>query len=603
MVALLLTVAWLGGRGLAADAIWHDEAWTIYVAGGGPFGPLTLAKVWARTASDDPRWAPGFFLLMNGWGRLIGWEVFGLRALSLWGGLLGVAWVYRLGRDTLSPLAGGVGAFTLGASAFYSVYLHEIRPYSWIVVMVIPCVWGYWRIIGGDRGWLPVLALFAGTLGTAYIHYYAVVVPLAVAVYHLLFGPKTREWWLPVGIMAAAAVAFLPWVSVVLEAVAITTAEEGLTVYSIATPDLLHQTLNRFANGQAAQWVVLALASGWVFRQEPGVRYVWVVTVGAFGLAVIVNQFTQSLTFIRYMMMLWGLLAVVAGFGAAALARRASPGMVALLVTVWGVWGVGLMIWPGYRTTIDAPNWFISWDVLADAIDGYATENDLTLMHLPEGQARWTHEMVSRFYLTPLPGEHDLIVHEFDMDDRAYAQQARQIRAERVHYAYDPDFVPVRGWIFEQALEENYVECAEPIQDERLHLRTYWRAATSGPAVAQFGAGRFSQPLTARLLAPLPDQPGDLLTVPLMWQTPPDAPPYTYSGGLHLLDANGALVAQYDAGIPLPGERGCMLVTLALSALPPGEYTAALVAYAWETGEPLLTDDNTPTVAIGSVRR
>ena len=53
-----------------------------------------------------PRHPPGWSVLLSIWGLFVGWSEFAIRALSLFIGLLTLAWVYRAGRDFFAPAAG-----------------------------------------------------------------------------------------------------------------------------------------------------------------------------------------------------------------------------------------------------------------------------------------------------------------------------------------------------------------------------------------------------------------------------------------------------------------------------------------------------------------
>src|SRR5262245_40462494 len=95
VIPLLLLTSWLGARGLNADAIWYDEYWSLYYAGGAHYGPITLGETWTRVAQTDIELnPPGYYLLLNGWGALVGWTEYAGRALSLLVGVLAVAFTY-----------------------------------------------------------------------------------------------------------------------------------------------------------------------------------------------------------------------------------------------------------------------------------------------------------------------------------------------------------------------------------------------------------------------------------------------------------------------------------------------------------------------------
>lgn len=147
VVLLLLIAAWLGARSLNADAIWYDEYWSIYDAGGAHYGPLSPAQIWERVSGRNPWHAPGYFFLMGAWGSLTGWTAFAARSLSLLVGLLTIAWTYRLGKDIASARVGLSAATLLGTSALYASYLHELRAYTLYTLFTVVTLWAYWKIL------------------------------------------------------------------------------------------------------------------------------------------------------------------------------------------------------------------------------------------------------------------------------------------------------------------------------------------------------------------------------------------------------------------------------------------------------------------------
>jgi hypothetical protein len=65
-------------------------------------------------------------------------------------------------------------------------------------------------------------------------------------------------------------------------------------------------------------------------------------------------------------------------------------------------------------------------------------------------------------------------------------------------------------------------------------------------------------------------------------------PPETYSVGLHLVDAGGALQAQADYGLPAAGQS-CRMAEIPINGLVPDEYQLRMFVYNWQTGERLTT--------------
>jgi hypothetical protein len=192
LVPVILVTFWLGARGLNADPLWGDERLSIYDAGGGPYEPRTLTQIWEGVTARNPWHAPGYFIVLSGWGRLVGWQPPSLRAMSLLFGVLGVACTYRLGRDMVSPRVGLIAAAAVGTSAFFVYYLHELRMYTLFVVLTAFTIWVYWRIVTGKREPHGLLwaGLLVGASGMLYTHYFASLPLFAIVLYNVL----VQQW-------------------------------------------------------------------------------------------------------------------------------------------------------------------------------------------------------------------------------------------------------------------------------------------------------------------------------------------------------------------------------------------------------------------------
>ena len=99
LLPLLLATALIAPL-LDVDAFNGDEPASLLAAGILRTGSWSILDVWENTA---PRHPPGWVVLLSVWGLFVGWSEFAIRALSLFIGLLTLAWVYRAGRDFFAP--------------------------------------------------------------------------------------------------------------------------------------------------------------------------------------------------------------------------------------------------------------------------------------------------------------------------------------------------------------------------------------------------------------------------------------------------------------------------------------------------------------------
>ena len=108
---------------LNVDVFNGDEPASLLAAGILRTGSWSILDIWENTA---PRHPPGWAVLLSIWGPFVGWSEFAIRALSLFIGLLTLAWVYRTGRNFFAPAA-GLFADTAAQRLGLSSRLHGAR--------------------------------------------------------------------------------------------------------------------------------------------------------------------------------------------------------------------------------------------------------------------------------------------------------------------------------------------------------------------------------------------------------------------------------------------------------------------------------------------
>ena len=600
LIPALLVSAWLGARGLNADAIWYDEWASLYMAGSPPYGPASPFEILARS-SAQPWQPPVYYLLLALWGSLAGWDVYALRALSLLAGLLAVAWTYRLGydlarhgqsgRSEVDPALVGIGAaVALGLSAFFIHYYHELRTYSYHALFAVIAVWAYWHWLTRRRSWRADLILLAALVGLLYSHYFSLLIIGALGLHHLLLAPKTRNWWRVPALMVAAGALFLPWLHVALTAPPeASVTDPVLREAALAPNQIVERLLFAFSNGATALLIVLA-AAAWRRRGARLVAF-WLIT--AVGAASVGNLAVRVLSELRYLIGMWPLLALLVGFGTAELARkRVSP---ALLLIAWGGGGIWaslnaapLMI-AFHAPDSDTVNHSyagafreLPWRELRQTILARAQPGDALALHRPD--AVWAVQGVFEYYFHDAPVRSKLLesLPGRDQDDE-YLPSARQFIADapRVWLAVDKTLpATFRLREFQRALAADYVMCEDVFDRPNMRLSLYARRP-SEPVPIAFGDG-----IGLHLLEPLVVSADRDLTARLGWLIAPDVPPATYSAALHVVAASGELVGQTDYGVP-DGGFVCAASVISLRELPPGRYTLLAAVYDWRTGERL----------------
>ncbi len=633
LIPALLILTALASSRLDADPLWYDEWYSLYYAGAAPlYGPTTPAQVIARIDPQVEFNPPGYYLLLHIWTGLAGGSAFSGRTLSLLLGILTAALVYRLGRDLDGRLAGWGGLLALSASAFFISQLHELRAYTLFPLLVTLTLWAYWRFTQPTGRPVRFAAAYALSLAALfYTHYMAVPLVAALAIYHLIFSPRSRRWWVIIALSALAGAAFLPWLAVSFQAAASVTGDPSRDFYAQSAAALVSNLLNQFTSGSPALLLIIAV----YVRRGRAARFVWMLLLVGLAAVLLLNQQLRFIGIARYLVGFWPLLAVLAGLGFAAMSRaRLRP---AVILAVWLLGGAGLILNRTLPPDGVDPGWkvYLPWDRLAAALQPYAIPGDTLLVLLPEPTPFWFHAPLAAHYLAALsprvrPAPNWLPAALFDgsMTPPLHAMERRQggedtllsvhlieslygttpdqFRAQtsallgqstRVWTAYYPDQLPspfLRPALDQSAAEYGFTACGSVLAETTLRLDLQVKLPPP-PEANRFGDG-----VVLDVLTPLPAAVKDVLPLVVGSWVKPSVPPGTYSVGVHLLDSTGSLTAQSD--FPLPdAPQGCHPVSLPLEALPPGTYRLALVVYNWQTGIRLPLPDGTTALPLSSI--
>lgn len=594
VVLLLLLAAWLGARSLNADAIWYDEYWSIYDAGGAHYGPLSPAQIWERVGGRNPWHAPGYFFLLGAWGSFTGWTAFAARSLSLLVGLLTIAWTYRLGKAIASPLVGISAATLLGASALYASYLHELRAYTLYTLFTVVTLWAYWQVVFGKHKDATLgyqIALVLGALGLVYTHYFAALTAVAIAVYHLLFVRKDRGWWQVVMVMGASGILFLPWLSVMLQAIGLASADLGRQWRALDTSEILTTLLYAFGNGFVPLTLILCGAA--LFARTRAAGFAWFTALAVLVMGLVINLFLPVIAHIRYLIALWPVLSVVAAFGVERLARwRIRP---AIILGVWIAAGIWNSVNPAFiddlfrsiHLRLFRPD--LPWQIMTKEIADNVQSGDAVAFHIPRDE--WAVSNVFDYYMHPLPVQATFLEWLPGLqEDGSYYAEAQSLLTDRARVWLgneqnrEPTF---RLSEFQRALQEGgYVPCGRMMDAPNMSLDLYAMTPdccyppgnAPDTTLMHFGAG-----VALRSLKSLEVRPDGNVGVVLGWSVGRDFLYQNYSVALHVLDAEGNLAAQVDYGLP-PDAYACRASHIPLAELAPGEYTLAVIVYNWSDG-------------------
>ena len=140
MMFILLLAFGLGVRGLNADIIWSDELFSLAFMGAfdPPYSP---AQIIATLQVHAPDHVPLYYFFGSIWGQMADWHQLAMRFISLAAGVLMVAWLYRFASDVVNLRAGVIAAMLMTTSAFVVVYFHELRVYTFLMMLSIMHCW------------------------------------------------------------------------------------------------------------------------------------------------------------------------------------------------------------------------------------------------------------------------------------------------------------------------------------------------------------------------------------------------------------------------------------------------------------------------------
>ena len=401
--------------------LWQDEYLSVYDAGGDE-GPLTPRGVWLRLADRNPWHAPGYFILLHLWGTYVtGWEPLALRLLSVYAGLLALAWTYRLLRDFVSAEAGVYAVAVLSTSAFFLHYMHELRMYTLIAMLQAALLWAYLSLLQHNYRGRWRWALFTAILLLLQFQHYFTLLPIAaLGAYHLFLAPGrgSRGWW-GIGIATAAVqVVFLTWVPVLLEGLQSASEQEIVRARALSTGETLNWWLTGLGNGSAILAGLLVVLAAWaVFMttcEQPNNRAgtLLLATLGSGTLLLLLvgNAATEVMHSgrLRYMMVLWVPWCALFGVALASTGRwqRVAPPLLAL------AWGVFCVLMVGRVNTLFAFDGFahiLPTNELERLYQPEARPGDFLYVFPPDNQSTWHYRFVADFYMKGIGDGYTLI--------------------------------------------------------------------------------------------------------------------------------------------------------------------------------------------------
>ena len=210
---VLLVVSLLTIRNLDHQTPSRDEFASLMNVGwviDGPYSPADALKALARNSPDQ---SPFYFLMLNLWGSFVPNDIALARVLSIYCGLLFLAFAFRLARDFIAPVCGILFLMIIVSNAFINLYYPVARMYQLLLLASTLSLWTYLRIMVRHR--VPAtrdyIAFFLSCLVLASTHAGSVFLILSVGAYHVLAAPKSKRWLHVVFCSALALLFYSPW--------------------------------------------------------------------------------------------------------------------------------------------------------------------------------------------------------------------------------------------------------------------------------------------------------------------------------------------------------------------------------------------------------
>ena len=549
--------------------------------------PQTIHSVANRSMEH----APLYFVTLNVWQRLAGYDLFTARLLSVYFALLAIALAYRLGGICGDRQVACAAAIALSLYAFFAHYAHVARMYTLLPLLSGWLLWAYWRALNatGAVGAWRWLSLCLAAAGILYTHYFGSLLIAAIAVYHLVYARKNRRWLGIALAMTLACLAFLPWLPVALRGF-----ERSGTVLTEARLPLLDSLQSIFAISANGLWILppLALAAA-VYRRRQLQRaetFLLVIAGVMVALFLLLNEVTPTLVNhrMRYIIVL-----------ALPMCCALAVGLRQLPLWLWLRWillALGIASFFAYRssealmiyTNLRASNHdmrphYQAFDYAARELPG--RDQLILSMH-----ARATNNEYDMFrYYRALLADFADVAH-IGYEDGALVVQSR-LPAYRSLPAITEDSQGI--WVlhnpqqtelaaldfYRDFFSQQYRSCGVWVDESQAQIAYYLKREIPCRLITD------AQPLSAdydhgaRLGNAVYEQADDTLSVYLWWHATADK---RYSYTLQLFEAAGAKVAQDDsviAGAPIDISR------LDLADLPPGDYQLKLIVYDFETLE------------------
>ncbi len=604
MVCILLASYLMGVQGLNADAIWFDELTTIGHTGvlTGPFSPIDVVESLSQISQKH---TPLYFQLLSLWGDALGIHQLTLRTLSLFFGVLAIAWVYRVGKDVGGWRVGIWSAIFLGLNVFWIEYYHELRMYSLQIALVMMVIWHYlflshkWKE-ARKYHWVGLIGSGAALL---YTQPFSIFVFVAIGLYHLLFVQKDRRWLSVTGAFLLMGVLYLPWLPVTY--VGMTTRVD--TISEQMPFDVAVQTFLRlFSNGAA--WLLIvpfAVALNQLRDKKHRLRIqpIWIL-----GIFILVMLFVVNEVFVlipmrrsRYFLISWGMWAIVIGVGLAYLRYQWIAVALAVVFVFSGFAFRDAEDYQDYQGTIFAVNFYPPMQDYVDELRGITQPHDFVVGFTDANfvNRRGKHGLsTGDYYMQRQLGTGGTFIPtHFNEDDLEVDIPEKLANHPYLLLTYNPQEMPRRFDVIMNIIERDYIACDMVIDKPDLFVQRYIDNVIGcdheyAPIVYDNGVTIVDKFIEY-------DLQDNTVQVVTGWQVDDDRLLDEYNVSIQIVTPDWQNVGQTDRHL-YDDILKWYRAELSTDQLPAGDYRVMAIVYDRETGEKVngtdLTTDETGNI-------
>ncbi|MCY3781560.1 MAG: glycosyltransferase family 39 protein [Chloroflexi bacterium] len=560
--------------------IQHPEKGAVY----------NLVETVQSVTERSQQHSPLYFLLLNMWRTLVGADLFVLRLLSLYFGLLTIAVAYHLAASFRDRQLGFTTLLITTFLAYHLFYSHTARMYTLLPLVASWLIWSYWKAVIEAKNaprWLRV-SLLASAVSILYLHYFGIMILAALGLYHLFFVGKNRRWWRITLLLSLAGLCFLPWLPVASHGFS-----NRISLIDTRLPllDSLLTYFLVFSNGLFfLPLAAAALAARYHSRLNKAEKFILLITAFTLLLTVLANEFTPILVArrMRYMTLL-----AVPFSCSVAVGLRLMPRWNIMRVPLFLLWIAAFIVYSRsddllfYANKIDQNlHKTAHYQDFVYESENLPGHNELILSFHPDTPI--TIRKTLTYYRATLSKYAHLVHISYDDNNELLIQSglttyatldAIAENAIGVWVTFDPRQTDLQTMeVYSNWFSQKYQACRRYVDKPDNIIDYYLRVDVpcelvnaAEPFSIRYDNGTILDHLLVR-------RSSDTLSIYLRWlQTIGEE----YSFTLQVFDSQSNKVRQVDrviSGEPVD------IVYLDISSLPAGEYSAKLIVYDFETG-------------------